>query len=330
MPTGREEVTLPPLLRAALSPLGWLWGGVMATRNLCFDVGLRRAHRLPIPVVSVGNLRVGGTGKTPLVAWILEQAHASGRRPAVLSRGYGRRPGEDTNDEGKLLRRRYPWASVFSLPDRVEAGRQAIAAGYDYAILDDGFQHRRLARDVDIVCLDARRPFDVVTPSGMQREWSCGLRRASLVVLTRFATASQAERAAALVAVAQVAPTLPVFTSGHVARDLLRAPDGVVVGLDALRDRRVWLLSAIARPATFEATVRACGADVLGHTAGRDHQPFAPAAIEKLAREVAARDAWLVVTEKDDVKLAPDLPRHALRIDLRFDVAPPPALLGLR
>lgn len=328
---GREDAGLPPLLQAAAVPLGWGYASAMALRNLLFDRGLRRVHRLPIPVVSVGNLRLGGTGKTPLVAWLLEQAHAEGRRPAVLSRGYGRRSGAPTNDEGLLLQRRYPWTKVFSAPDRVAAGRAAVAAGYDFAVLDDGFQHRRLHRDVDLVCLDARRPFDRVVPAGMQREWSCGLRRAHGIVLTRWDLANAVEQASTLARVAEVAPVLPVFRCRHAARDLVRQPDGSVLPLSALAGRSVWLLSAIARPATFEATVRASGARLQGHTRGRDHQAFDSAEVEKLARELAARDAWLVVTEKDDVKLCPSpVPRYVLRIDIQFDVAPSAAQLCLR
>jgi tetraacyldisaccharide 4'-kinase len=176
-------------LRQALWPLGLAWGAVAGVRNWLFDARLRKVHRLPVPVVSIGNLTVGGTGKTPAVAWLCALAKAHGKRPGVLARGYGRAPGARLNDEGELLQRRMPWLLQEQDPDRVAAGARLVGKGADFVVLDDGFQHRRLHRDLDVVCVDATLPFGngLCLPAGDLREFRSGLRRAGMVLLTRAA-----------------------------------------------------------------------------------------------------------------------------------------------
>src|SRR5690606_2019149 len=132
------------------------WAVASVARNAAFDRGLRRARRLPVRVVSIGNLTAGGTGKTPLVVWVCERARALGLVPGVLARGYGRAPGARLNDEGELLAARLPGLPQEQDADRVLAGRRLLARHpVDVVVLDDGFQHRRLERDRDVVCLDA-------------------------------------------------------------------------------------------------------------------------------------------------------------------------------
>lgn len=322
----------PPtgLLSVALRPLGWLYGGAMWCRNRAYD--RRVATRLPVPVVSVGNLSAGGTGKTPLVVYLVERALAAGRRPGVLARGYGRAPGASLNDEGMLLAARFEGLLQEQDPDRIAAGRRLVARGADYVIVDDGFQHRRLHRDVDLVCLDAARPFTPVLPAGLQREPSSGLRRASAVVLTRAAGLDAAALAARGEAIARAAGRLlPVFPSEHAPIDLRCYPADQSTPLAALAGRRVALVSAVARPETFVQTVRALGAEVVAHATFPDHHRFTVAEVQRLARDASARDALLLMTEKDHVKLTVDAPAHAvLRIAMRFSTDLPGDLLRLR
>src|SRR5690606_22578410 len=144
-----------------------------ALRAAAYDRGLLRVERLDVPVVSVGNLTVGGTGKTPLVAWLVERARRAGRRPGVLARGYGRPEGATLNDEGELLAARFADLPQVQDPDRVAGGRRLCATpAVDLVILDDGFQHRRLYRDLDLVCVDAKEPFagGLQLPAGDLRE----------------------------------------------------------------------------------------------------------------------------------------------------------------
>lgn len=315
-------------LRQALWPLGLAYGCATALRNWTFDAGLRAVRRLPVPVVSIGNLTVGGTGKTPTVAWLCALARARGRRPGVLARGYGRAPGALLNDEGSMLQRRLPWLLQEQDPDRVAAGGRLAAKGADYIVLDDGFQHRRLHRDIDVVCLDAELPFGngSCLPAGDLREWRSSLRRAGLVLLTRARRLDPAELGLRVERVRELAgrADLGVHASDHAPADFVAQPSGEVQALEALRGRRAFLLSGIARPRSFRDTVEALGLQVAGEHRHRDHHRFTAAEVEAAASAARAGGAILLVTEKDDVRLA-DSPveRHVLRIELRFLDAPP-------
>jgi tetraacyldisaccharide 4'-kinase len=322
-------------LRQALWPVGLAYGAVMAVRNWTFDSHLRRVHRLPVPVVSVGNLTVGGTGKTPAVLWLAQLAHAHGKRPGVLARGYGRAPGDALNDEGVLLQRRLPWLLQEQDPDRVAAGRRLCAAGCDFVVLDDGFQHRRLHRDIDLVCLDAERPFanGLVLPAGDLREFRSGLRRATIVLLTRAGSLDAGDIAQRRARVQRLAgkTDLPVYACAHTPTAVVREPAGEMLPLANLRGRRTVLLSAIARPAAFAATVRALGAEVAADLRFRDHHRFTAADVERAAASAKSHDAMLLTTEKDQARLSPFAQeRFVLRVDLHFlGEEPAPREVGL-
>lgn len=319
---------LPASLRQALWPLALLYGSVAAARNALFALGWKKVHRLDVPVVSIGNLTVGGTGKTPAVAWLCQLAKDAGRTPGVLARGYGRAPGQALNDEGMLLQRRLPWLLQEQDPDRVAAGARLVAAGADFVVLDDGFQHRRLHRDLDVVCLDARLPFGNghCLPAGELREFRSGLRRAGMVLLTRSGALSRDQLAQRVERVRQISGRrdLGVHACTHAPRDVVSQPDGATQPVDGLRGRRVVLLSAIAKPQSFRATVEQLGAEVVGEHAHRDHHRFTEGELAAASEEAARRDALLLTTEKDDARMADaDLARHVLRIDLAFSDAPP-------
>jgi tetraacyldisaccharide 4'-kinase len=324
----------PGWLSCGLRPVSWLYGGVVTLRNALFDRRVRRAEKLDVPVVSVGNLTVGGTGKTPLVMWLVETARRCGRRPGVLARGYGRAGGAAMNDEGAMLALRYPDLPQVQRGDRVRGGRELLRAGVDLIVLDDGFQHRRLYRDRDLVCMDASlaRADRVLLPAGFLREPLRGLRRADLVVLTRAGSLSSGEIEERRQRVrAWSGKELPVLAATHAPRDLLRMPEGDVLPVEHLHGARVGLLSAIARPDAFAATARALGADVLWHERRRDHHRFTAREIEDAGARARTDRAQLVVTEKDEPKLAPSpVRRLVLRIDLRFlGEAPSLDLVGL-
>ncbi|MCK5943514.1 MAG: tetraacyldisaccharide 4'-kinase [Planctomycetes bacterium] len=325
-----QRPSLAQTLRQALWPLAVLYGTVAAARNALFALGWKKVHRLDVPVVSIGNLTVGGTGKTPTVAWLCQLAKQAGRTPGVLARGYGRAAGASLNDEGELLQRRLPWLLQEQDPDRVAAGRRLVAKGADYVVLDDGFQHRRLHRDLDVVCLDARLPFGNghCLPAGELREFRSGLRRAGMVLLTRADGLDRDQLAQRVQRVRQLSgrKSLAVHACAHAPSDCLVRPADRVVPLEDLRGRRVVLLSAIARPASFRRTVSQLGAEVVAEFAHRDHHRFSPQEVEAAATAARAADALLLTTEKDDARLDGfDVERHVLRIDLRFVDAPPEA-----
>lgn len=325
-----SETSANPLghvLRQALWPLGLLYGAVSAVRNGMFAVGWKQVHKLSVPVVSIGNLTVGGTGKTPTVAWLCQLARQNGKVPGVLARGYGRAPGAELNDEGMLLQRRFPWLLQEQDPDRVAAGKRLVDKGADFIVLDDGFQHRRLHRDLDVVCLDARLPFanGQCLPAGDLREFRSGLRRADCLLLTRAGGLDREQIALRVERLRRVAgKNLPVHACDHAPTDLVRQPAGEVEPAASLEGRRVVLFSAIAKPGSFRATVARLGAEIVDEVVHRDHHRFTQAEVDAAAARAKQADAILVTTEKDDARLdAFDLERHVLRIDLRFVDAEP-------
>ena len=170
--SGRRRGPAAAALRGALGAGEWFYTAAIRWRNRRYDRGRAPVHRVGVPVVSVGNLTLGGTGKTPLVGWLGRWFCRRGVRAAVVSRGYGAAAGQP-NDEALELRRSLPGVPHLQDADRVAAARQAITAcAAQLVVLDDGFQHRRLGRDLDIVLLDALEPFGFghVFPRGMLRE----------------------------------------------------------------------------------------------------------------------------------------------------------------
>lgn len=195
--TGRRRGPFPAIARFGLSLAELPYRFVVTQRNRRYDEGRCEIQRVPVPVVSVGNLTLGGTGKTPMVAWLASWFREDHVRVAIVSRGYGAGH-EATNDEARELESRLPDVPHIQHPDRVKAARIAIEElGSQLILLDDGFQHRRLARDLDLVLIDATEPFGGgrVFPRGLLREPLDGLRRANAVVLTRSHLVSEDRRA---------------------------------------------------------------------------------------------------------------------------------------
>ena len=294
--------------RAALAIPSWLFGRGVALRNRWYDRTGATA-RVPVPVVSVGNLALGGTGKTPLVAWLAARLAARGRHPAVVSRGYGGRAGPGPlivstgegprvdaracGDEPHQLARLLPGTLVVVGADRVEAARAAAAAGAGVILLDDGFQHRRLARDLDVVLLDGRAPFDFgLLPAGRLREPPSALARAGVVVLTRLA-----ERDAATAAIAEVRAAGfagPVVRSGHKKTGFVDA-----AGRPCPPPARALAFCGIADPELFRSDLKRAGVEVARFRAYRDHHRYSGAAWAALRAEAEADRLTLVTTDKD-------------------------------
>lgn len=288
----------------ALVPFSWMYGAVTWLRNAAFDAGLLRSHSLTLPTVSVGNLSVGGTGKTPMSAWVAQELLRRGHRPAILMRGYG-------DDEPLVHRQLTPEAMVVADPDRVAGARRARADGATALVLDDGFQHRRALRDVDLVIVAAeqgaaRRRL----PAGPLRESAQALRRADALLVTRK-SAPLAEAEAVAERWSRAAPGIAVAVI-HLAPGGLRpvAVDGAGAGSSApaLRGQRVLAVSAIGAPEGFEQQLRAEGAEVEG-ARYPDHHPFSAADIASLARRGEAA-GMVVCTLKDAVKLGARWPRQ--------------------
>ncbi|MBX9927515.1 MAG: tetraacyldisaccharide 4'-kinase [Gemmatimonadaceae bacterium] len=290
----------PQLARILLSPFALLFIAARGLRNALYDLEWRRSLRLAIPSVSVGNLSVGGTGKTPVSRWISERLRAQGATPAVLLRGYG-------TDEVALYQR----AGILVVPgaDRVASAERAAASGATIAILDDGFQHRRADREADIVLIsaDAWQRVRWPLPVGPWREGLGALRRAHLVVITRKA-ATFGQLREVRVAVQRVAPTLPIVVAMLSPRALVAVGGSETLPLSTIQGETLYAVSAIGDPNAFAAQLRAAGA-VVSARAFRDHHEYTDADVASILQEAAGRR--VVCTEKDAVKLVHRWPASA-------------------
>lgn len=292
------------LTRAALAPVEWTYGSAVAIRNAMYDHALIRSHGSPIPVLSIGNLSVGGTGKTPVAAWAAAALAARGARPAIVLRGYGQ-------DEPLVHATLNPGVIVVADGNRVRAVEQAHRAGADCAILDDGFQHRRIRRASDWVLVSAEQWHAGLRalPAGPLREASRALRRADLLIVTRKdATSERVDEICT-----QLAPMLRDDTqlaSCHLEPDgLVSVPAGVREPLEWVKNRRLLAVAAVGAPTSFFAQLASAGA-LLDRHAYPDHHAFDARDVARLVRASAARDG-VVCTLKDAVKLGPLWPPSA-------------------
>lgn len=294
--------------RALLFPASALFGAVVGMRNRRFDGG-HGVEPVALPALSVGNLTVGGTGKTPMAAWFTQALRRAGARPAVVLRGYG-------DDEWRVHALLSPEAPVVTDRDRVRGILLARTHNADCVVLDDGFQHRRAARVADVVLLSADTWDGAVRllPTGPFREPLVALRRATVVVVT-VKTATEQQVAATRAAIRAVAPDVLQAVVGLVPDRLQAVEAGEqldAVGpsshaLAWLSGRAVLAISAIANPAPFEAGLRAAGAQVDGRRFA-DHHEFSSDEVAALVSAVPPSGV-AVCTLKDAVKLAPRWPR---------------------
>ncbi len=314
---------------SALQTGSWVYRAAVSLRNAAYDRGCLRPVRLPCRVVSVGNLTVGGTGKTACVELITRKLTTAGRRPAVLSRGYGGRRAtywlrsdgatllvngeppaalDGLADEPQLLARHLPEIPVLVGARRDQTGRPAWGAfGVDTVVLDDGFQHRRLARDCNIVLLHARTPFGGwhLLPRGPMREPMSALRRADVIIITKADEALE-QLAALTERLRAVAPEADVLTAAHEPAALTDGTTGQALGLGRLDGARVALVSSIGDPVGFEATVKRLHASALWHHTLPDHHRYRPADWAALLERCRGlKPDALVTTEKDWVRLQP-------------------------
>jgi tetraacyldisaccharide 4'-kinase len=294
-----------------------LMGAVTGVRNRMYDIGLLPTRRVNTPVVSVGNLTVGGTGKTPMVAWVVKALMARGWKPGVLSRGYhgDKHQAQDKNesssglnDEGQMFAAQFPGLLQVQNPNRVAGARELERLGADIIVLDDGFQHRRLGRDVDLVLVDATRPWGLpalntsapavraVLPRGLLRESIGNLGRASAVVITRSDSIESDDLVKLEQELQREAPGCVRLLGEHRPTALKRGAERM--DPRELENRPVRLVSGIGNPEAFERSARGLGARIESVHAFPDHHAFTSAELEGLGG-----DAEFLVTSKDSVKL---------------------------
>ena len=341
-------------VRCALLPPSLLFGFLVRFRNWMYDSGLLNSERLPAPVISVGALTVGGAGKTPVVRYLAGRLRDAGYRPAVLSRGYGRKTGamrratpgaswQEVGDEPASLASMLPDVPVVVGPSRTAAGRLAIERyGANVLLLDDGFQHRRTDRVVNIVVHDAtvRSNPGRLLPAGPYREPLSSLQRAHALVLTRTDQARPTEFDSARLQTRSAAvdsarikgefPHLPVIETVYDSAGLRRLADDTDLPPDWLSGREVLVLCGIANPASFVQTVTDAGGHVRGVLAYRDHHPFTSSDLDRaMSLAEATGVEWIVTTEKDAVRI-PDhaVRKHLVAVDIALRLTSGESALG--
>jgi tetraacyldisaccharide 4'-kinase len=326
--TGQARGPFAALARLGLAFAAVFYSAAVRLRNKFYDWGIFRVHKLPVPVISVGNITVGGTGKTPFVELVCRKLLTLGRKPAILTRGY--KAGPHGSDEALMLAEHLPNVPVIVNPDRVAGGRAAIEKhGADVLVMDDGFQHRRLHRDLDIVLGPGTEFGDVaegLLPRGLLREpvrpaWERCRNGRGLQIETHPKIASLSpeqigvSRPAGTDFVAAVRQPVDVLPCDGDATDAARP-------LDSLKGRRICALAGIGEPSGFFTMLRELGSEVVAERAFPDHHAFTADDIRRAAVDDSVE--LTVTTEKDWMRLRrlgadalkPILPLAVLRIKM--------------
>ena len=318
--SGQRRGAAAGLLRGVAWVLSKPYAGLLWLRRGLYRASLLGSYKAQVPVISIGNITTGGTGKTPMVVWVVGWLKAAGFQPAILTRGYKAVDGRA--DEAEML-----WQAtgvpVVVEADRVDAARAAVAGGAEVLVLDDGFQHLRLRRDLDIVLIDATNPFGYghCLPRGLLREPLSALRDADAVVITRADRVPAAQVDALADRLARLAPRASLHRSGHVPTALV-VEAGRHLPPSALAGRRVCAFCGIGNPEGFFAALAEAGAELAGRITFDDHVAYGPAELERLAEAVRACGAEAAVTTaKDRVKLTGrelPVPLWTLRVEIRI------------
>jgi tetraacyldisaccharide 4'-kinase len=322
--SGRHKGLMATLARGVLRAAEVPYTVAVTLRNRRYDRGDVEVHNVGVPIITVGNLTLGGTGKTPMVKWLARRFQDAGLRVAIVSRGYGAADGKH-NDEALELAQALPNVPHIQNRDRVAAAQQAIREfNSQLLLLDDGFQHRRLGRDLDIVLLDALEPFgfEHVFPRGTLREPLAGLGRAQVVCLSRADAISQLERDAVRERVARIAPQAAWCEAAHAASKLVNAC-GESQPLDILPKHRVAAFCGIGNPAGFRHTLTATGCEPVVWREFPDHHAYTIADHSELIMLAQNAKADVIVcTQKDLVKLPQreldGMPLWAVAIEMKF------------
>lgn len=322
--SGRRRGVLAAAARGLLRLAEVPYGLAVRWRNRRYEAGKKEVVEVGVPVISVGNLTLGGTGKTPLVKWLARHLRQRDLRVAILSRGYGAADGAK-NDEALELEQSLPDVPHLQSPDRVSIAQTAVGElESQVLLLDDGFQHRRLARDLNIVLLDATQPFgyDHVFPRGTLREPAAGLSRADVVCLSRANLVESPERETIRQRAAKLAPQAIWCEVAHAPSQLLNS-NSETAPLDTLTGKRVLGFCGIGNPAAFRSTLELAGAEVAAWREFPDHHSYTADDVAELAALAKQGDAELVVgTHKDLVKLRTpaigDAPLWAVVVEMEF------------
>lgn len=336
--SGRNHSLGARLLRGGLHLGSWGYFAASSLRNLAYSRNWLPIHKVPVPVISIGNITTGGTGKTPFAAWIANWLTSAGHRPGLLSRGYRSLDGVSSadanqashqisqgNDEKLVLDRLCLGVPHLQQRDRVTSAQRMVHEfRCDVLLLDDGFQHRRLHRDLDLVLIDSLQPWGYghILPRGLLRESLSGLRRADVVVLTRVNQCPPDQRQALRTQLSRSRGSDDCVEVAFVPRQLVDQhwqpePLGSVAG------KKAFAFCAIGNPAGFRQTVASLGVNADAMQTFPDHHHYQAADLVRLSEQAQQMGADVVLTtQKDLVKIAPDAwkgpPLFAVEIGVEF------------
>ncbi len=310
--SGQQKGLIAAIVKSTLSTFTLPYLAILNTRNIFYNNGIVRSTKLPVKVISIGNITTGGTGKTPLVEFTVKYLRETGKKVAVLSRGYGGNDSsqgnnEVVNDECLALRENLQDVPVLAGKDRVKNGRKAISDfQVDCMILDDGFQHLKLKRDLDIVVIDAINPFsgENLIPRGSLREPLKNLKRADLFIISHCNQSNEQIIKSIYTKLNRINKDAPVCESIHRPLYFDSIESGPALGLEWSKGKKIYAISAIGNPESFANTLDVLGANVIKHKMFQDHHVYTKNEMDKVISEAQSLGAdAIVVTQKDMVKI---------------------------
>jgi len=304
--SGQDRRGTAGLLRLLLAGVSLPYGAAVRIRNGLYRCGILPTRRADVPVISVGNITTGGTGKTPLVIWLCRYLCQKGLRCAILTRGYKTSVGE-MSDEPALLAKSCPDVEVVVDPDRWNGAKKAKARfGSEVLVLDDGYQHRGVARDLNILAVDATCPFgyEKLLPAGLLREPLSGLKRADVVVITRFDQADAKQISQIEQSIRRIAGDIPIARAVHRHTHAVSLT-GQVLPLEQLKQKKLFVYCGVGNPQAFVHCLTQDGMTIVGTKFFNDHYSYSMRDVRAITAEARQSGAEMAVcTQKDWVKTA--------------------------
>jgi tetraacyldisaccharide 4'-kinase len=333
--SGQKAGFAATLLRFLLRIASIAYSTVIRLRNFLYSAGWLKAYNTDAIVISIGNITTGGTGKTPLVIWLCKRIISDSRfqisnsQCAILTRGYKSREQETKyiTDEPVIFAESCPEVNVIVNPDRVAGAEEAaIKFGTKVLIMDDGFQHRRLARDLDIVAIDATLPFGYgrILPAGLLREPVSSLNRADAVVITRCDQIAENELCEIEEKLQLINPDMVIVRSIH-SPAYVKSIDNKEIGIEELKGKKIFAFCGIGNPGSFLNTVKKAGAEPIGTKIFNDHHHYTEACITDIFEQAERLKADLILTtQKDQNKITlpvsskTEIPLAYIGIEIKF------------
>lgn len=321
--SGKKKGVGPSLLKCLFLFLSFFYGVVVRFRNLLFNLGLKKSHAAKVPVISIGNITTGGTGKTPFSAWVCHWYLNRNRKPVFLSRGY-KSLDEESNDEKRVLEQLCPGVPHLQNRDRVRSSQKAVEEfGAEVLLLDDGFQHRRLRRDLEIVLIDAMNPWGYghLLPRGLLREPLSGLKRADLIVITRADHVDESVIEKIVERIASIRGTPDHVRVAYPPSRLISHEESSQ-DIGDYQGKKVAAFCGIGNPEGFRKMLKSIDLEPVWFKAFPDHHHFTGEDFQQMETELKEKKIEvLLTTQKDLVKFPKgsisSFPLYAVQIETK-------------